>query len=887
MRVDLARYAEALKTCRNFFVRATGGISNRAGLQYVATLNPDSEGLLVPFVFSTEQAYMLVFQEESIQVFANGAFVDSTAPPLTVTNVEIVTESISPLRYRRKITTSGAHGLIVGQQITISGINGSGDYAFSGATTVIEVTSSTSFKFGKELTSISGSYVSGGSVVYSVTITTDYQSDDLASIRYTQSADVMTLVHKDYVPSEFARTDATAFTFGEITDFTEGPFLDFDDNNVTMTSSAATGTGVTLTASAAVFNSGHVGSLIRIDLKDVSGIQPWEASKLLAAAGDNPLNKFRRSLEKVYRCVTNEVASGDGTYTGTIRPSHDEGVEADGDGNPITNLAARAGVNWQYEHVFYGIARITAVAVNGLTATANVIHHIPVVSPATTTVWAFGAWSEDQGYPSVVTYYGDRLVFANTPQQPQTQWASKVGEYHDFGESSPLVDDDSIAQTLNARQANPILEMVPLEQLVSLTPSSSWATPARGEALTPTTIGFYKQSHKGSASRRAIEVGDEGALHVARGSTKLYELTYAFNRDKYGGNELTVLSRHLFGPTRYIVDMDYSEEPHGILWLVRSDGALIGLTYLPEQQVVGWHRHDTDGFFERVCVIPEDGRDAVYVIVRRTVGGATVRYLERMANREIEDQVDGFFVDSGLTYDGRNATATTITVTGASYEGGEDVTVTASAVLFSSDDVGDAILFEDARIIITGWTGGTIVTGQLQTPLPAALQAIATTEWTFARDSFSGLDHLEGAAVTICADGAVLDQQVVTDGQVTIANPAGVVHIGLPYTAEAELLDVTIFGAAETVRDRKKIIPMATVVVQDTVGLKVGPDSSNMETLAVRVDEYYTDPTAALSGVATGYMLNTWNDNGRLILRQDDPLPATILAVIPKVEFGT
>jgi hypothetical protein len=878
MRVDLARYATALRTCRNFFVRPTGGVSNRAGFEYVATLDATSNSLLVPFVFSTEQAYMLVFQEELIQVYADGAFVPSISAPLTITDV---TWSFNGTNYTRTVELSGAHSLTIGQQVTIADVIATG--AINGDWVVLTIPTAETFTI--KSVSSSAAYTSGGTVTYAEPISTDYASEDLAGIRFTQSADVVTLAHSLYQPSEFIRTGASTFTFGAIDDFENGPFLDFNDSATTMTASAALGTGITLTASAAVFNANHIGALVRLDLEDLSGIPPWEASKELAAVGANCLNKQRRSLGKVYRCATDQVAASFPIFTGTVRPAHDEGYEEDGDGNPITDLAIRAGVNWEYLHSLYGIARITAIGGGGTTATADVISYIPVISPATTTTWAFGAWSEDQGYPAVVTYFGDRLVFANTPEQPQTEWASKVSEYHDFGESAPLVDDDAITQTLNARQVNAIVELVPLEQLVALTPSSSWASPQRGELWSPETIGYFPQSHKGAAALRAIEVGDQGAVFAMNGGTKISEIRYAFDTDKYGGDELTVLSRHLFGPDKTIVDMDYSAEPHGILWMVRSDGALIGLTYLPEQQVVGWHRHDTNGFFERVCVIPEDGRDVVYCVIRRTIGGATVRYLERMADREFTDQLDGFFVDCGLTYDGRNTTATTITISGGSYDGGDEVTLTASASLFSLTDVGDAIQFDDVRIIITAFTSVLIVTGELQTPVPVALQATASADWTFARDTFIGLDHLEGEEVTICADGAVLDAQTVSGGSITIDNPAGVVHIGLSYTAEIETLDVTIFGA-ESIRHRNKIIPEATVVVQDTVGLKIGPDEDHLEELSLRDSEFYTDPTTMTSGALEAYLLNTWNEHGRLLVRQDQPLPATILAVIPKLELG-
>lgn len=878
MRTDLARYATSLKTCRNFFVRPTGGVSNRPGTQYVAELDADSLATLLAFVFSTEQAYMMVLQEGTINVYANGAFVQNTVAR-TITNITI--SAFSP--HTRTITTSVAHGFSIGASVTIDGVVATGDYAVSGIFTVLTTPTATTFTIKNANAPITGSYTSGGTASSGIPLATSYLSEDLAAIRYTQSADVLTLAHQVYPPSEVIRTAATTFTFGEIDDFEAGPFLDDNTTATTMTASAATGSGITLTASTSVFTADHIGALVRLDLEDLSDIAPWEASKLLVASGGNPNGLLRRSSGKVYQCVTNEVAGANGTYTGTVRPSHDEGIEEDGDGNAIASLATRAGVEWQYLHSLFGVARITAQA--GTTATADVLSYIPVVSPDTTTVWSFGAWSEDQGYPGVVTYYGDRLVFANTPEQPQTEWASKTAEYHDFGESNPLVSDDAITQPLNAKQVNAIVELVPMDQLVALTSSSSWASPKRGESWTPQTIGFDPQSYTGSADLRSVIVGDN-ALFAQREATKLRELRFSFDIDKFGGEELTVLSRHLFGPSKTIVDLDYAAEPHGILWLVRSDGGLIGLTYLPEQQVIGWHRHDTDGFFERVCVIPEEGRDVPYFVVRRTIGGQTVRYLERLADREFDEQIEGFFVDCGLTYDGRNTTATTITVSGASYAGGATVTLTASAATFASTDVGDAIQFDDVRIEISAYTSPTVVTGVLQTPVPVALQAVASAAWTLARDTFSGLDHLEGESVAICADGTVLDEQVVTGGSITIAYAAGVVHIGLPYVAEIETLDVTVFGG-DQIRDRAKTIPQVNVVLQDTVGLSIGPDEGNLEELALRTDEYYTDPTAALSGVATGYLLNTWNKNGRVLLRQSDPLPATILAVLPRVEIGS
>jgi hypothetical protein len=881
-RTDLQKFALALRTCKNCFVRATGGASNRAGLEFVYALNPASLAALIPFVFSTTQSYMLAFQQGTVQVFTNGAFVQNGG--IAITNV---TDGLIGVLLRREITTAAPHGLSPGQTATITGVIATGTFDVNGSWLVLEVPTATKFRVAGSGDPI-GSYTSGGSVSIALAIASPYLSAELADLRYTQSADVLTICNQNYIPYEFVRTGASTFTLLQITDFEGGPFLDDNVSSTTLKSSAATGV-VTLTASSSIFTAAHIGSLIRLSMEDLSAIPPWEPNKLIAASGVDPDGILRRSNGKVYVASGNAAAPASGTYTGTVAPAHDSGTEADGDGNLLNGVAAtRAGVTWQYLHSLFGTAQITAQA--GTTATATVLDYMPVVSPATTTIWAFGAWSIDQGYPAICTYYQDRLVFANTPEQPQTEWASKTADYHNFGVSSPLVADDAITQRLNARQINAILELVPMDQLISLTSSSSWASPSRGLAWTPQTIGYDPQSFDGAMFLRAIQTGD-AVLFAMNGATKIRDLAFVTNSDKFRGDELTVMSRHLFDRDHTIVDMDYAKEPHGILWIVRSDGVLIGLTYLKEQDVIGWHRHDTQGFFERVCVIPEGGRDVPYFVVRRTVNGATVRYLERMAERDQEDILDSFFVDCGLSYDGRNTSSTTLTITGT-YAGGDTVTLTASFVLFTGDEVGDAIQFPHAdgnvRAVITAVGGVTTATAVLQSPVPAALQGIATTTWTLARDTFSGLSHLEGETVAILADGSPEVPQVVVNGAVTLPYPAGVVHIGLPYVSDIETLDVTIFGATESIRDNAKVIPKVSLVVEKSLGLKAGPDEDNLYEYGLQPASFdYNAPWPLQNEVSDpAYMITSWNKSGRVLVRQDLPLPMTILAASPTVEVG-
>ncbi len=725
-----------------------------------------------------------------------------------------------------------------------------------------------------------------------------YSGDDIDELRFTQSADVLTLTHPDFPPHEFRRLTATTFSLIEIDDFESGPFLDENtDETVTIKSNGLTGS-VTLTASASLFTADHIGSLVRLSEEDLSGVPPWEPSKLLAPAGSNPQNAMRRSDGKVYICVTDEVATGDGTYTGTIRPTHDDGIQSDGDGSEIVGLAKRAGLDWEYVHSGFGIARITAVA-SGTSASALVLSRMPesAVDPHVTSLWAFGAWSPEQGYPSVCTYYQDRLVFAASPEKPQTEWASKTGKYHDFGKSSPLVADDSITQTLNARQINEIRELVPLDQLVALTATSSWASPRRGETWTPETIGFDPQAYDGAAALRSVLVGDT-ALYADRFATKVRDLRYQFEIDKFAGNELTVMARHLFGPRRYIADMDYAREPHGILWCARSDGVLAGLTYLREHDVIGWHRHTTRGLFKKVCVIPENNRDTVYFRVERVINGSTVQFLERLTDREIETLEDGIFMDAALSYDGRITDGTSATLSGSTWNEGDALTCTLSGATDFTGNLPDELTLriteidsegietvETLRLTVTALLSPNSLSCTPSRDVPEVFRGVAITEISKLYDTYTGLSHLEGEAVAVLADGAVEEGHIVQDGAITLQNPAAVVHVGLGYVSDIETLNISVFS--ESVRDRAKRIPQVSVVLQNSRGVSAGANATCLEELPERNDGDTEGAGVLINDTHTYYIANTWNENGRVLIRQRYPLPMTVLAIMPEIKFGT
>lgn len=969
-RVDLARYQTALRKARNVFVRPHGGVSNRSGTQFVAPASsPDEDSVLIPFIFSTEQAYILEFAAGVIQVFANGGFVQSSAS-LTITNVTIG----SGPSYTMTVETSAPHGLVLDQPIQIAGVIGTGDYAINGSRTAGNILSPTTFELPRLAVAPTGAYTSGGTITTNTQIENPYAEDELPQLRFAQSADVLTVVHKNHPPHEFRRLSSTSFTFAPAV-YDTGPFQPINiDKSIKVHASAAYGT-VTLEATDDVFEDAHIGALMYLEMRDLSKIAPWEAGGFVAGEAEETLGVKRRSEGKIYRSVTDRTGAANETIrSGGVRPTHESGVQRDGSGKTVAANIFE-GIDWEYVHTSFGVVRITAVA-SPTSATATVLRRLPdecvggatevqgpwtmtgddsdktlTITAATswnreeyevtldgviqdtalfevdvdtatltfftapalgvevsarqlsannrTDLWALGAWSEDQGYPSIVTYWQDRLVYAASRERPQTVWGSKNGNYIDFGVSVPSVDDDAVDFTMNARQINAIVDLIPLDRLIALTSAGAWiVTDGQNQVLTPSTVGFKPQSYHGAKAMRTVIVGDE-AIFVHIGGRKLRTLSYKFDSDKFKGINISILSNHLLKKRRTVVDMDYADEPHTLLNVIRSDGHLLQLTYDVEQEINGWTHSDTRGSFKRVCSIPEDGDSAIYFKVRRTINGETKQFIERLADREIEDVRDGVFLDCSQTFDGRGDGEVALTLNGSSFEADAELTCAASAATFDAsrppDEVELAISEEDedgiehtyrVRCEFVSFSSTSIITVRAITDVPEQLQGVATTDWGQAYDTFTGADHLEGETVSILADGSEEDEQLIAGGAFTLVRPAVVVHVGLPFRSDIELLDVTVPGA-ESVRNIAKAIPHMSLLVLDSRGFKVGPDATHLDEIPDRDDEDYGDPTRLLGDDPVEVQLSTkWNKSGRALIRQDAPLPLTLLGVIPDVNFG-
>jgi hypothetical protein len=482
----------------------------------------------------------------------------------------------------------------------------------------------------------------------------------LTDVDYTQSADVLYLAHGSHQQRKLSRTSATTFALSVIA-LKGGPFKKENAAEaVTVYASAATGNGITLTASSAIFQAGHVGALFYIAQKDFKSVKAWEPDKTIA------VNNLRRSDGKVYKAT----AIGAGAKTGTVQPTHTKGEAIDGDD----------GVTWAFQHAGFGIVRITGYT-SGTVVTADVETQLPesVVGGSNTTHrWAHAAFSDVEGWPTCVAIHQERLWFA----KDATVYGSVVGDYENFAARDAggvLAADQAITWTLGGRRVDLIQWLEADRELLIGTAGGEVALgpAANSEGLSPFNIKSPPQSTYGSRKTRPAQIGAK-VMFIQRAGRKVLETGYDFNEDRYVPNDMTILATHLTASG--LLELAYQQNPDNVLWSVRADGVLLSATYSNEQNVRAWAPHVLAGRSAAVksvaCIPDPDGDlDQPWLIVRRTINGATVQFVEYLAPLWAEGDVvtDAFFVDAGATYDGAPATV----ISGLDYLEGETVAVLA------------------------------------------------------------------------------------------------------------------------------------------------------------------------------------------------------------------
>ena len=721
-----------------------------------------------------------------------------------------------------------------------------------------------------------GQVTSGGSAVE---VTTVYTASDLDGLKFAQSADVMYICSPSHPIYKITRTSHTAWTFTEVTT-QRGPMLDQNTTTTTITPDSRDGT-IRLTASGSTFANTDVGRLVKIASGFVK-ITAFTSATVVDGAAQE-LEDGRSEILPSYAASTISFHEGDPDGTGL---EHNDRIEDTAGGfidqgfvnGQTIVISGTSSNNTTSGHLIVDVTdTVLTLAPGADLANESAGSSFTLQGKLeATTKWALGAFSNTTGFPRAVTFYEQRLVFAGTSTQPQTLFFSQGDDFENF--ESGTEADDGIVVTIGSNVVNVIRFLASTRNLIVGTSGGEFVVRAGAsdEAITPTNIQIKQQTSHGAADQSPVQAGNS-ILFVQRAKRKVLELQFNFDVDGFVAPDVTLISEHI--TENGLDEIVYQQEPFSIVWSVRGDGQLACMTYKPEEKVIGWSRQIVGGVFgtgnavvERIAVIPGDlDEDEIYLVVKRTINSGTKRYIEYIKNFEFgTDVINAIFVDSALTFTGVtstlsseiNATATTIALADStSFPSSGSVKIGTEVISYTGNSTNQ----------LTGCTRE--VSGA------AAVHAAGATV-TQAATTLSGLTHLEGQSVSILADGSVHPDKTVSSGAVTLDRHVTKAHAGLGYNSTLETLRVDAGSAMGTSQGKIKRINEITVRMDRTVGLKVGRDTSNLDIVPFRSSADSMDaPIALFSGDKEIEFNSTFDTDGKITIRQDQPLPMTVLSV--------
>lgn len=821
-RTDTSAYQVALKVGLNGFVRSSGGFERRNGLKFISPVKDHSyTPRLVDFQFNTADTHVLEFGNLYMRVYRNDVLV--TEAPKAVTGVTKANPGV--------ITVVG-HGYTAGQDVYLAGLGGMNE--LNGRWIKVgTVLSADTFNIADQVdgsnvnTTAFTTYTSGGTAARAYTLVTPYATADLFELNWVQSADVLTVVHRNYPPKEIKRLGLTNWT---ITDITFAPSI----------------------------------------------AAPAVPTITVNSAGSTAYSYVVTAINAV-----GEESIGSPEATGTCNATVDNTVTITAVSGAVSYNVYRKGAG---KHGFIG-------STTSLTfADKNIKPDESDTPPASRN--PFGSAGN---YPSSVNYYEQRRVFGGTANAPDTSEYSRVAAYSNMSKSEPVRDDDSITATLTSQRVNSIRHYVPGNDMLILTAGAEWRVNSGDGAFSASTLRQKPQSTWGSSWKRPITIGGT-TLYVPDSNNRVRSLGFSLQIDGYTGTDLNLLAPHLF-KVYGISDWAAAKYPDTIVHAVRSDGVVCALTFQQEQEVIAWTRWATDGKFRAVACVAratDEAFERTYFVVQRIINGKTVRYVERLKAQAVVDVRDCFYVDCGATYD------VPIAITGVSLASPGVVTAPAHGLANNDivdlsdivwdptyDDIFGAInpdQLNGRRVKVANATTNTFTMVDDQGVAVDTSAYRAYIEGGFVRktvQTLSGLHHLEGRSCVALVDGSVAEALVVANGSVTLPNRASRIHIGLRYISDLETLDKATTQAV--IEGKKKSVGRLAFRTQDTRGVLYGPSFSpkKMDEIKDRDTENYDEPTRLRTEIRTVVCPPSWNDHGRICFRQYNPLPMTILGIIP------
>lgn len=916
-RVDLEKYDLALEIAENWFVDYEGGLSTKPGTEIVDFVYDDTKPVkFFDFKFSPDIAnnYLIVASNYQFRFVQDGAYVLESAK-----SIEGITKA-SPA-----VITLTAHGYSNGNLLKFSLMVGMIELE-ARTLQVANATTDTfellDFPSSNPIDSTSFGTFTSGSVARVYTVTTPWPAEALDLLRGSQIRDVVRFTRWGYPIYDLVRNDHADWTLSLNARINSVPI----PNKPTTEASSPGSFGVGFVVTAVVdkieglpsdygfeYNTDDPAlepASVVVRWNPVAGAEYYNVYRTRYVYNDNVLSK---SLEVGYIGRSNgsqfvddnivpdftktppihrdpfangtiewiEIINGGSGFDNddTVSITDPNGTGFVGrvivDRDKDTGLGPVVGI--KIINPGYGYTSPT-VNVTGGTG-ANLVAH---VSPLT---------GND---PAIAAVFQQRQIYAASERYPITIWGSKPKQLSNYAEGDVVLPNDPYEHELDSPSIAPIRHLIPNRNgLLVATEIGWWALTSQSGAITATNIQADQQTYSGASKLPPIGVnGDIAYVEGEGGGVRL--LTYNENRRVYGSIDLSVLANHLVKPQYEIKSWDYALNPYKQIHAVRSDGTLLVMTVMQEQEIYAWTRFTTRGLYRDVKVIKEGSTSSIYYLTERKLNGRWSKVIERLKLRNFSRVEDAFCVDCGLAL-GANYPDAELTLSGTS----GTITATASATIFSSDDTGKifrggggmgvATYVSSTEISIALAAKDGDITSVIPQTSPAVPLPLASGTWTLDTPTvdIGGLWHLRNESVSVLADGNVVQGcSVDANGKLTPTLQAPVTRcvVGLGYRCIAKNLPLNIPG--ETIEGKAKRVVGAALRVHESRGIRVGSRLDETYEMRDRSDEAYAMPTRLQNKIETVMIEPDWTPYGHIYIEQRYPLPGTLLGYVIDAEIG-
>lgn len=946
-RVDIQKYRSGAALLRNFYVDFSGGgASTRQGFEFLSQVGVNG-ARLVPFQPASNLSYVLEFGNGYIRFYSNGAQIMSGGVPYQIASpyaasdlfpnpltgnpgikfVQDVTSLIichpnyqpqiltiiSPTNWTLTTINFGATigtppGLALAT--TLSTLSNGWSYGYT--VTAVDVNNQESAP--ATLVTING-YQTINNTSSPGTNTVSWSAVPGAiSYNVYKASPTFDSVMAVTAPVGFiGNTTALAFTdttpgFGP--DFSQGPpivenpFVGAGVQSATITNpgsyaagsatptatiaAPASGSQATAQPAMAIISSTLPNGGFLFSVGQIVDITIGNSGSAVATIEVTAVNGFGT--------ITSYTIQWAGAFVGTTLPSNNLNIK-----NPNGNNADNGGLA-----ATWGVGALNIINQGSGYTSVPAITFSSGAAAATAVLATASA-----GNPGVPGFIQERLALAAQPQAVQTFNLSQPNSFFNFNTSFPVEDDDAIQGSIISSELNDIRSLTSVPTgLLALTGKAGWlinggAGISTQSPITPSSITAQPQAFNGANDLDPLKVNMD-VLYATNKGCYVRDLTYNLYAQIFTGNDISVLSNHLFFGF-YLTQWCWSEEPFKTVWAVRNDGQLLSLAYVKDQDMIGWAHHDTNGQFKSVCSVIETTAagnivDAVYVIVERTINGSVVQNVERMADRYFPyGYEDSWSVDCALQTAPQLSPTGLLSISGNASAIGNVVTLTdtADSPFTSTMASNNWIVRAGGGIYqITGFTSTSVVTANV-VRVPSLINPYTNSAYNVSTGytiwqpitSVSGLTQLLNTPVVGVADGTPISGTVSNTGTLALGGTYTKVTIGLQFTPQLQALPLDL--GEPTVQGKRKKITALTLRVADTLGLSAGKTFSTLVPMkdftignVPTTSSGVSVVTDLVSGDGRTIIDQDWDEAGNYCVQQNQPYPATILGVMPEVVVG-